>query len=227
MGRFTDINEWSEYWLNEFKKNRDYWVKNGPDGFQFELVFDSQEARDAAWSEICDFWDGGGWCEPYDNIDNYSSNTGLGVYLICPEIPLVIRIARNHEGRITCWDNRFLEEPPAHIPYWIPSNYRLELRKKNIERSKKSKSGCYIATAVYGSYNCPKVWMLRRFRDNTLDATSYGRAFIKTYYAISPTLVKWFGETSWFKKLWRKPLDKLVSSLKCRGVEDTPYIDKY
>ena len=91
----------------------------------------------------------------------------------------------------------------------------------------KSDSGCYVATAVYGSYNCPQVWTLRRFRDNTLDATWYGRAFIKTYYAISPTLVKWFGETSWFKRLWRKPLDKLVARLKNNGVEDTPYQDKY
>lgn len=90
-----------------------------------------------------------------------------------------------------------------------------------------SKTGCYIATAVYGSYNCPQVWTLRRFRDNTLDATWYGRAFIKSYYAISPTLVRWFGETSWFKRLWRKPLDKLVASLRNIGVEDTPYTDKY
>ena len=91
----------------------------------------------------------------------------------------------------------------------------------------KNDSGCYVATAVYGSYNCPEVWTLRRFRDNTLDETWYGRAFIQTYYAISPTLVRWFGETSWFKKLWRKPLDKLVEKLKSKGVEDTPYQDKY
>jgi len=89
------------------------------------------------------------------------------------------------------------------------------------------KSGCYVATAVYGSYNCPEVWTLRRFRDNTLDETWYGRAFIKTYYAISPTLVKWFGETNWFKKMWRKPLDKMVASLQEKGVESTPYQDKY
>ena len=93
--------------------------------------------------------------------------------------------------------------------------------------SANSGNGCYVATAVYGSYNCPEVWTLRRFRDNTLDATWYGRAFIQTYYAISPTLVKWFGETSWFKKLWRRPLDKLVTALKGKGVEDSPYQDKY
>ena len=87
--------------------------------------------------------------------------------------------------------------------------------------------GCYVATAVYGSYNCPEVWTLRRFRDNTLDATWYGRAFIQIYYAISPTLVRRFGETTWLKRLWRRPLDKMVTALKNKGVEDTPYQDKY
>ena len=94
-------------------------------------------------------------------------------------------------------------------------------------QQEEKKSGCYVATAVYGSYNCPEVWTLRRFRDNTLDATWYGRAFIKTYYAISPTLVKWFGETDWFKKMWKTPLDKMVSSLRKKGIASTPYHDKY
>ena len=31
--------------------------------------------------------------------------------------------------------------------------------------------GCYVATAVYGSYDCPEVWTLRRYRDYTLAAT--------------------------------------------------------
>ena len=72
----------------------------------------------------------------------------------------------------------------------------------NIEMGK-SGGGCYVATAVYGSYNCPQVWTLRRYRDYTLAETWHGRAFIKTYYAISPTLVKWFGHTEWFKKMWQ------------------------
>ena len=88
------------------------------------------------------------------------------------------------------------------------------------------KSGCYVATCVYGSYDCPQVWTLRRYRDYTLSETRYGRAFIKIYYAISPTLVKWFGNTNWFKKLWKKPLDKMVKSLNEQGVEDTKYNDK-
>lgn len=43
--------------------------------------------------------------------------------------------------------------------------------------------GCYIATCVYGSYDCPQVWTLRRYRDNTLAETWYGRLFVHTYYA--------------------------------------------
>lgn len=88
------------------------------------------------------------------------------------------------------------------------------------------KRGCYVATAVYGSYDCPQVWTLRRYRDYTLAETWHGRAFIHTYYAISPTLVKWFGNTTWFKKLWRGKLDKMVKRLNNDGVLNTPYEDR-
>lgn len=85
--------------------------------------------------------------------------------------------------------------------------------------------GCYVATAVYGSYDCPQVWTLRRFRDNTLAGTWYGRAFIRAYYAISPTLVKWFGKAEWFKNLWKPTLDRMVEKLNGNGVANTPYDD--
>ena len=88
-----------------------------------------------------------------------------------------------------------------------------------------STGGCYIATCVYGSYDCPEVWTLRRFRDDTLGSTWYGRLFIDTYYAISPTLVEWFGETEWFQNIWKGILDWLVDTLNDSGVEDTPYND--
>ncbi len=89
----------------------------------------------------------------------------------------------------------------------------------------KASNGCYVATCVYGSYDCPEVWTLRRYRDNTLGSTRRGRAFIKLYYAISPTLVKWFGKTKWFKKMWRGALDRMVNKLRAKGVESTPYKD--
>ena len=111
--------------------------------------------------------------------------------------------------------------------------YRLDVHNDRTEHlltftvpEEEKKGGCYVATCVYGSYDCPQVWTLRRFRDDTLAATWYGRAFIRAYYAVSPTIVKWFGDTRWFKGLWKGGLDKLVSYLRSNGVEDTPYKDK-
>ena len=86
--------------------------------------------------------------------------------------------------------------------------------------------GCYVATAVYGSYDCPQVWTLRRYRDYTLAETWYGRAFIRTYYAVSPTLVAWFGDKKWFKNLFKSKLDTMVNALNKEGVSDKPYLDK-
>ncbi len=90
----------------------------------------------------------------------------------------------------------------------------------------KPSGGCYVATCVYGSYDCPEVWTLRRYRDHTLAATRRGRAFIRAYYAVSPTLVKWFGKTKWFKKMWQGKLDRMVKRLNDEGVENTPYQDR-
>lgn len=102
--------------------------------------------------------------------------------------------------------------------------YLDELISKNSKQV--SVGGCYVATAVYGSYDCPQVWTLRRYRDCTLSKTWYGRAFIGIYYAVSPTLVKWFGHIDGFKKMWKKKLDRMVARLKSDGVEDTPYEDR-
>lgn len=92
---------------------------------------------------------------------------------------------------------------------------------------KRSSSGCYIATAVYGSYDCPEVWTLRRYRDDVLAETVLGRLFINAYYAISPTMVKLFGQKQWFNNFWRPKLNKMVQKLNNKGFENTPYKDKY
>lgn len=112
--------------------------------------------------------------------------------------------------------------------YQTPKNQSTADIMHSIETSNATPSngGCYVATAVYGSYECPQVWTLRRYRDYTLSETWYGRAFIKTYYAISPTLVKWFGHTDWFKNMWKVKLDRMVAKLQANGVESTPYEDK-
>ena len=89
-----------------------------------------------------------------------------------------------------------------------------------------STGGCYVATCIYGSYDCPQVWTLRRYRDYVLGSTWYGRLFIYMYYAISPTIVKLFGKTNFFKRFWKVKLDRMVSRLQAKGVKDTYYEDK-
>jgi len=105
-------------------------------------------------------------------------------------------------------------------------DYKLSSTKCEIVKNE-DYNGCYIATCVYGSYDCPEVWTLRRFRDYTLDDTWYGRLFINIYYAISPTIVKWYGENKSFKAFWKKLLDKLISQLRDKGISSLPYSDKY
>ncbi|MBE6504463.1 MAG: hypothetical protein E7Z73_01785 [Methanobrevibacter millerae] len=85
--------------------------------------------------------------------------------------------------------------------------------------------GCYVATCVYQSYDCPEVWTLRRFRDNTLRKSIFGRTFIKCYYVISPTIVKFFGDYKIFNLMFKPILDKFVNKLQEKGFESTFYSD--
>ena len=89
-----------------------------------------------------------------------------------------------------------------------------------------SSDGCYIATAVYGTYDCPELWVLRRFRDYGLRKSTFGRAFVRFYYAISPSLVRRFRNASGVKHASKFILDLLVRQLKKRGFEETPYYDR-
>ena len=104
-----------------------------------------------------------------------------------------------------------------------PSN---EKAKKELEQYK-SQGGCYIATAVYGTYDCPQVWTLRRYRDFVLAKSYRGRLFILLYYSISPTLVKLFADKKWFHAVFKKWLDYIVRTLNVKGIDSGPYIEKY
>ena len=90
-------------------------------------------------------------------------------------------------------------------------------------RNSDSTGACYIATCAYGSYDCPEVWVLRRFRDDVLARSGFGKRFIRTYYSVSPKLVKAFGSSRRVRRIWRSCLDPLVSVLRKRGFSGDPY----
>ena len=146
---------------------------------------------------------------------------GLKGYVQIPgDIPTCVQEAIRKYG------NRAYSCAPDDVkPYYYREMQKAQSELQNPQAKKKK--GCYIATAVYGSYNCPEVWVLRRYRDNDLDSNIFGKMFIKIYYAISPTVVKLFGKRKWFNAYWRKRLDRKVLRLKEKGYADTPYDDKY
>jgi hypothetical protein len=82
------------------------------------------------------------------------------------------------------------------------------------------KEGCYIATAVYGSYDAPEVMTLRRFRDETLRNSAFGRWFIRTYYRLSPPVAEKLKNAKRINAFVRSILtdgskDSIVSSVNC------------
>lgn len=122
-------------------------------------------------------------------------------------------------------DDREKKNRDAYIEQkkWIIDEFNENLEQRGYTIIQKN--GCYIATAVYGSYDCPQVWILRRYRDNYLARHFLGQIFIRLYYSVSPHFVKWFGDKKWFNCLFHKPLDLFVNNLYRRGYADTPYQD--
>jgi hypothetical protein len=74
-------------------------------------------------------------------------------------------------------------------------------------------SGCYIATMVYGSYEAPEVMVLRKFRDEKLNRSAAGRAFINWYYSWSPGFVQKYNHLKWLHKIIRIVLNGAIRLL--------------
>jgi len=96
---------------------------------------------------------------------------------------------------------------------------------KSMSQKLEKSDGCYVATCVYGSYDCPQVWTLRRYRDNRLSKSWFGRRFISVYYAVSPKAVELFGGRKWFNRLFKPIIDNIVRKLQNNGVGGGPYSD--
>lgn len=85
----------------------------------------------------------------------------------------------------------------------------------NYGQKNAEKSGCFIATAVYGDILAPEVVCLRQYRDTVLNVTKAGRTFITFYYFISPPLAQVLSNSGLFKGVIRKCiLDPVVSLVK-------------
>ena len=77
-----------------------------------------------------------------------------------------------------------------------------------------SSGGCYIATMAYGNYDHPQVMILRKFRDDVLSKSQFGKWFIKTYYLYSPKLVAKLKNKTALNSLIRRGLNQIIKIIK-------------
>ena len=78
----------------------------------------------------------------------------------------------------------------------------------------KKPDGCFIATAIYGSYYHENVLVLREYRDKILKSNKLGLIFIDIYYRISPFLAKQLENKTIINRIFRLfVLDKIVKSI--------------
>lgn len=88
--------------------------------------------------------------------------------------------------------------------YSRPStSYQPKLQPRN--------EGCYIATMAYGDYDHPQVVELRKFRDECLLQSLFGRIFVHLYYWISPKMVAILKGHDYINSGIRKVLDSFIA----------------
>jgi hypothetical protein len=79
------------------------------------------------------------------------------------------------------------------------------------------KSGCFIATAAYGSPLACELDVLRAYRDRKMLKSKTGRTLVFAYYKISPPIASIIAQKETLKRIVRSWIDPIVDFLKGRG----------
>jgi acyl carrier protein len=103
---------------------------------------------------------------------------------------------------------------------YVKSDILADIKDQTIvsKTTDKNKSGCFIATAVYGSPYANEVILLKEFRDNWLLNFRLGKIFVAFYYWISPTIANRIAKKNSLKAITKFtiviPLIKIANYLK-------------
>ncbi|NLC26598.1 MAG: BspA family leucine-rich repeat surface protein [Fastidiosipila sp.] len=120
-------------------------------------------------------------------------------------------------GKVYNKDNlsrKYSESSSDESSFSPTSNQQANPWEQPLKPPESNKQGaCYIATAVYGSYDASQVLILRNFRDHTLSNSAAGRWFIRTYYKLSPPVAERLKKAKRLNRMVRSVLDKLVQHL--------------
>lgn len=108
------------------------------------------------------------------------------------------------------WNTKY-----SKIPAICPSCKCKIFNSSNYENitPQKVNSGCFIATAVYGSPLAKEINILRKWRDISLNRNLFGRFCVSSYYKISPPIADYILKKETLKALIRKVLDKYITIL--------------
>lgn len=87
--------------------------------------------------------------------------------------------------------------------------------KTFLKAADESRGRCFIATSAFGSTS-REVQILSNFRDQNLAHSPWGRAFILTYYKLSPMAAQYLDNHPQFKPLVRRSLRKFIDLLESR-----------
>jgi len=103
-------------------------------------------------------------------------------------------------------------EPPKHNDRY--SAYSNEASAKGYSFSQllteSGGTGCFIATAAFGTPLAEEVIVLKKFRDNVLLKTVSGKEFVRFYYAFSPPIADFIRNKSLLKTIVREYLEPLI-----------------
>lgn len=109
---------------------------------------------------------------------------------------------------------------------WISKEKSLKRRyikaSEELYAWKKQHEGCFIATAAYGTPFAYEIDVLRKWRDDSLSESMWGRVFIRAYYKISPPIAKCVSKSNALKIVIRKLLRPIINMLKRKYKTVTP-----
>jgi len=81
-------------------------------------------------------------------------------------------------------------------------------------REKQQKSGCFIATAAYGTPFALEIQTLRSFRDNFMERNSLGKKLVVLYYSTSPFIANAIRPNWKLRKITRMLLNPIVRAFR-------------